>query len=89
MGDGIRLILRVIAIRKQRGVALIISLIILLMLTMLVTTSLRNASIDERIGNARDHSLAFQSTEGTFADRKHRPDRKIDLGFHRFGTGGQ
>lgn len=66
MGDGIRSYYGSSLSEKQRGVALIISLIILLMLTMLVTTSLRNASIDERIaGNARDHSLAFQSTEGT------------------------
>lgn len=48
----------------ERGIALVMSLIILVMLTLLVTTSLRNATIDERIaGNARDQSAAFQNTE--------------------------
>ena len=48
----------------QRGAALITSLVILLVLTVLGISAMKNSSLQENIvGNLRDHDLAFQSAE--------------------------
>jgi len=50
--------------RAQRGVVLIIALILLVIMSLLATTSLRNASSSENIsGNVRTSELAYQAAE--------------------------
>lgn len=50
--------------RKQRGMALIVSLVLLLALTIIGLTAARSASVEERMtANDRDRQLAFQSAE--------------------------
>jgi type IV pilus assembly protein PilX len=49
---------------RQRGAALILALIFLLLMTMLSTSSMRTATMQERMaGNTRDLNLGFQSAE--------------------------
>ncbi len=49
---------------RQTGVALIVSLIFLVMLTLIAVTAMRSTSLQERMaGNTRDHMLAFQAAE--------------------------
>jgi type IV pilus assembly protein PilX len=49
---------------RQSGAALIISLIFLLLMTMLGTSSMRTATMQERMsGNLRDYNLGFQGAE--------------------------
>ena len=48
----------------QRGAALIISLIFLLLMTLIGVTSMQTTTLQERMaGNARDRNLALQSAE--------------------------
>lgn len=52
--------------RRQSGSALIVSLIFLLLMTLLSTSSMRTATMQERMsGNARDWNLAFQGAEAS------------------------
>jgi type IV pilus assembly protein PilX len=49
---------------RQSGAALILALIFLLLMTMLSTSSMRTATMQERMaGNTRDWNLGFQSAE--------------------------
>ena len=49
---------------RQSGAALILALIFLLLMTMLSTSSMRTATMQERMaGNTRDLNLGFQSAE--------------------------
>lgn len=53
-----------IAPLHQRGAALIISLIFLLLMTLIGVTSMQTTTLQERMaGNARDRNLALQSAE--------------------------
>ena len=48
----------------QRGGALIISLVFLLVITLMAVTSMRSTTLQERMaGNTRDRNLAFQAAE--------------------------
>lgn len=50
--------------RRQRGIALIVALILLLIMTMLGLSSIRTTSIQERMSaNTYDRGLAFQAAE--------------------------
>jgi len=51
-------------IRRQRGVALAVALILLLVMTLLSVAGLRGTGMQERMAsNLRDRNLAFQSAE--------------------------
>ena len=53
---------------KQKGSALIISLLILLVMTMLGITSMSTSTMEEKMAaNDRNHKLAFQVAESTVA----------------------
>jgi len=57
------------SINNQKGAVLIVSMIILLLLTMLGVTSMRNTALEERMaGNARDRHVAFEAAESALAD---------------------
>lgn len=66
---------------KQRGVALFLSLIVLLMLTVLGISSFQNAHIQERsAGNARLQSLAFEAAAAGASNAINFFDAHRDLG---------
>lgn len=49
---------------RQRGAALIISLIFLLLMTLIGVSSMQSTTLQERMaGNTRDRNLAFQAAE--------------------------
>lgn len=51
-------------LQKQQGAALVVSLIILLVLTVLGVASMRSTTLEEKMaGNSRDLSLAFNAAE--------------------------
>lgn len=55
---------RVRSVRRQRGVVLVLSLLVLLMLTLLGLFSMRQATLQERLaGSSRNLDLAFQAAE--------------------------
>ncbi|HMB74618.1 MAG TPA: PilX N-terminal domain-containing pilus assembly protein [Gammaproteobacteria bacterium] len=50
--------------RRERGAALIIALVFLIVLTMLGVSSMRTTTLQQRMaGNQRDSNLAFQAAE--------------------------
>jgi type IV pilus assembly protein PilX len=50
--------------RRQRGVALVVALVMLLLMTILGVTALRTTTLQERMaGNVRDSNLALQAAE--------------------------
>jgi len=55
--------------KRQTGAVLIISLIFLLLMTMLSTSAMRGATMQERMaGNTRDYNLGFQAAEAALRD---------------------
>lgn len=55
--------------RAQRGVALVIALIFLLVLTMIGVSAMQTTTIQERMaGNVRDRNVAFQAAEAGLRD---------------------
>jgi len=54
---------------KQRGVALVVSLILLVVITLLSLTAMRNTNLDTKITVNHQHKqMAFQAAENTFAE---------------------
>ena len=54
---------------QQRGVALVVVLVLLLVVTLLALASLRNALLEERMSAAvQDRSLAFQAVEAALRE---------------------
>lgn len=54
---------------RQSGAALIVSLIFLLLMTLLSTSTMRSATMQERMaGNTRDYNLGFQSAESALRE---------------------
>lgn len=54
---------------RQRGSALIVGLIFLLILTIMGVTSMRSTTMQERMaGNLRDRNIAFQSAEAALRE---------------------
>ena len=54
---------------RQSGAALIVSLIFLLLMTLLSTSTMRSATMQERMaGNTRDYNLGFQGAEAALRE---------------------
>ncbi len=54
---------------RQSGAALVIALIFLLLMTMLSTSTMRSATMQERMsGNLRDYNVGFQAAEAALRD---------------------
>lgn len=54
---------------RQRGAALVVGLIFLVILTLLGITAMQTTTLEERIaGNSRDRDVAFQADEATLRD---------------------
>jgi type IV pilus assembly protein PilX len=55
--------------RSQRGVALFLALVVLLIITVLGVSGLQTTTLEERMAaNARDRDLAFQAAEAALID---------------------
>lgn len=55
--------------RRERGAALIVSLVLLLVVTVLGVTAMRTSTLQERMaGNLRDNNLAFQAAEAALRE---------------------
>lgn len=51
-------------LHRERGAALVVALVFLLLMTVLGVTSMRTTTLQERMaGNLRDNNLAFQAAE--------------------------
>lgn len=60
-------------IKKQTGAALIVSLVILVIMTLLGLSSIRTSSLEEKMAtNLRDQELAFQAAEIALRDAEKR-----------------
>lgn len=54
---------------QQSGVALVVALIFLLLMTLLSTSTMRGATMQERMaGNTRDYNLGFQAAEAALRE---------------------
>lgn len=57
-----------LAFSAQRGVALVLALVFLLLLTLIGITALNTTSLEEKMaGNVKDRNLAFQAAESALA----------------------
>jgi len=73
--------------RRQRGVVLIVSLILLMILTLIGVTAMQTSSLEERMaGNALDKHLAFQAAEAALRAAENELDKSIDA-VQEFTTG--
>lgn len=68
--------------RRERGAALVISLILLLVMTLLGVVSLRTTALEEKMAaNARDRQIAFGAAEAALLDaEQYLEDNVITLG---------
>lgn len=75
---------------RQTGAALIISLIILLLLTIIGVTGMKTTALEERMaGNMRDKELAFESAEAALRDAEAFMETVFTLGaFNADGSDG-
>jgi len=56
-------------LRYERGAALVVALVFLLVLTVLGVTSMRSTTLQERMaGNLQDNNLAFQAAEAALRE---------------------
>lgn len=61
--------LHILSPGRQRGVALIFSMVFLLILTLITVTAMRHSILEERMaGNTVDHNRAFQAAEAALMD---------------------
>lgn len=75
--------------RRQRGVVLIVALILLLVLTLIGVGVTQSTSLEERMaGNARDKDLAFQAAEAGLRNGEDNLLQGLYTDFNSNGTGG-
>src|SRR5690606_15052348 len=69
--------------RNQKGMALFVSLIFLLLLTVVGMASMKNASLQEKMaGNSRFKNISFQMAEAALREAEHyvgNPDNSATL----------
>ncbi len=76
------------SLRRQRGVVLIVSLILLLVVTLLAVSSMQGTVLEEKMaGNTRDRNLAFQTTESAIREAETYIEGVVSLGSFN-GAGG-
>ena len=57
------------SLRRERGAALVVALVFLLVMTVLGVTSMRTTTLQERMaGNLQDKNLAFQAAEAALRE---------------------
>lgn len=66
---------------RQRGVVLVVSLIMLLVVTLLAVSSMQGTGLEEKMaGNTRDRNLAFQTTESAIREAETFIEGVVSLG---------
>lgn len=74
---------------RQRGTALVVSLVFLLLLTILAVTAVSTSTLEEKMaGNVKDKNLAFQAAEAALVDAELRIRNNTPGGFTAACTGG-
>lgn len=77
------------AVNCQRGTALVISLVFLLLLTLLAVTAVSTSTLEEKMaGNLKDKHLAFQAAEAALVDAELHIRNNTPSGFTAACTGG-
>lgn len=78
------------SLKRQSGVVLVVSLIMLVVLTLIGVTAMRGSSLEEKMaGNARDRSLALQSAEAALrAGERTIEGNELNLSFTTSCAGG-
>lgn len=67
--------------RRQRGVVLIVSLVMLLVVTLLAVSSMQGTVLEEKMaGNTKDRNLAFQTTESAVREAEDYIEGVVSLG---------
>jgi type IV pilus assembly protein PilX len=73
---------------RERGVVMVITLIMLLLLSIIGSATMRNVTLEERIaGNMRDHDLAFQAAEAALREGERFVETLVNTSLFN-GTGG-
>lgn len=63
--------------QQQRGATLIVTLVLMLIITTIASSSMRNATLQERMaGNSRDANMSFQAAEAAIREA----ERELDAG---------
>ena len=76
-------------IRMQRGAALIVSLLILLVLTLLGVTAMTTSTQQEKMAtNSREYNMAFQAAESALRDGESEVQNNSPAGYSADCTGG-
>lgn len=66
------------SLQRQRGVVLIVSLILLMVLTLIGVTAMQTSTLEERMaGNAWDKQRAFQAAEAALRAAENRLDTSV------------
>lgn len=66
---------------RQRGVVLVVSLIMLLVVTLIAVSSMQGTVLEEKMaGNTRDRNLAFQTTESSLREAENFIEGIVSLG---------
>jgi type IV pilus assembly protein PilX len=74
--------------RHQRGVVLVVSLVMLLVVTLLAVSSMQGTVLEEKMaGNSKDRNLAFQTTESAVREAEMYIEGIVSMGSFD-GTGG-
>jgi len=61
--------MRTLPSKKQSGVVLVISLVMLLLLTLIGLTGMQTTTLEEKMaGNSKDRNIAFQAAESTLLE---------------------
>ena len=67
--------------QKERGVVLVVSLIMLLVVTVLAVSSMQGTILEEKMaGNTRDRNLAFQTAESAVREAENFIEGIVSLG---------
>jgi type IV pilus assembly protein PilX len=74
-------------VRRQRGIALIVSLVVLLVMSMLGISSMQGTLLEERMaGNLYDRNLAFQAAEAALRAGEADAGAGLNIAFDAVGT---
>jgi len=80
---------RIRPFNKQKGVVLVVSLIMLLLLTLIGITGVQVTSMEEKMaGNVRDQNIAFQAAESTLKEAETFILTQLSTGDATYNVGG-
>ena len=66
---------------RQRGVVLVVSLVMLLVVTLIAVSSMQGTMLEEKMaGNTKDRNLAFQTTESALREAENYIEGIVSMG---------